>query len=248
MAVRLQKFLAEAGVASRRASEQLVTAGRVTINGRVVRELGTKVDPIQDRVTVDGQPVKTKRKLYLALNKPAGFVCSRRDPQGRSTVYELLPKEWQNVYTVGRLDYDTEGLIFLTNDGDFAFRATHPRFQVRKKYLILIEGRISADLVQRLTQGVVHSGERLKADRVRVLKSGSHQSLIELELSEGKNREVRRMFEAIGSNVVHLRRVQIGPIKLGELPVGKWRTISEAEMKSFGERPSKHPVSPPPKA
>ena len=131
--VRLQKFLAEAGVASRRASEEIILAGGVAINGQIVKVLGTKVDPVHDRVTVDGTRVKIKRKLYVALNKPRGYLCSRRDPANRRAVGDLLPKEWTSLYPVGRLDYDSEGLLFLTNDGEFCLRLTHPRYGVPKK-------------------------------------------------------------------------------------------------------------------
>ena len=133
--VRLQKFLAEAGVASRRAGEQMMLAGRVEVNGETARELGVKIDPDHDRVTVDGNPVRAKRKLYLALNKPRGLVCSRKDEHNRPTIYELLPKEWGHLHSVGRLDYNSEGLLFLTNDGEFSLRLTHPRYGVRKSTL-----------------------------------------------------------------------------------------------------------------
>ena len=135
-------------MASRRASEQIILAGRVAVNGEEVRQLGTRVDPLHDRVTVDGRPVRARRKLYLALHKPRGCVCSRRDEFERPTIYELLPKEWRGVYSVGRLDYDTEGLIFLTNDGEFALRLTHPRYDVRKKYLVTIDGRVEAEMLR----------------------------------------------------------------------------------------------------
>lgn len=236
MLVRLQKFLAESGVASRRASEEIIAAGRVEVNGRVVRELGSKVDPAHDRVLVDGRPVRPRRKLYVALNKPRGFVCSRRDPEKRKSIYDLLPAEWRNLYTVGRLDLESEGLIFLTNDGQFSLRISHPRYGMRKKYLAVIAGRVEPSEIERLTRGVSHAGERLKADRVRVLKCSNRQTLVELELSEGKYREVRRMFEVLGLGVTDLNRVQIGPIKLGELPSGKWRTLSEAEVAALQAR------------
>ncbi len=240
MLVRLQKLLAEAGVASRRASETIIRAGRVAVNGRVVRELGTKVDPQHDAVTVDGAPVKARRKLYVLLNKPAGYVSSRSDPQGRPTVGELLPKEWSNLYPVGRLDYHTEGMLLLTNDGEFALHLTHPRYGVCKKYLATVEGKLEPSVIQNITHGVYDGGERLKADRARILKTGRSQSLVELELTEGKNREVRRLFEAQGLRVTALRRVQIGRVKLGELRGGRWRTLTGAEIASLlgtaGER------------
>src|SRR5262249_51537967 len=140
--VRLQKFLAEAGIASRRASEQLIRAGRVAINGETVTALGTRVDPAHSRVTVDGQPVRCRRKIYIALNKPGGLACSRHDELGRPTIYELLPKEWRLLHSVGRLDFNSEGLIFLTNDGELTLRLTHPRYGVHKKYVALVEGKV----------------------------------------------------------------------------------------------------------
>jgi len=231
--VRLQKFLAEAGVASRRASEQLILAGGVAVNGQVVKVLGTKVDPARDRVTVDGTPVKTKRKLYVALNKPRGYLCSRRDPANRRAVGDLLPKEWASLYPVGRLDYDSEGLLFLTNDGEFCLRLTHPRYRVRKKYLATVEGRVGPQALTQMMRGVVHEEEELRADKTRLLSTNQSQSVVEVELTEGKYREVRRLFESQGLTVTQLRRTQIGRIKLGELPLGKWRTLTGSEIRTL---------------
>jgi 23S rRNA pseudouridine2605 synthase len=231
--VRLQKFLAEAGVASRRAGEQMILEGRVAVNGDTVRQLGNKVDPAHDRVTVDGKPVKAKRKLYVALNKPRGLVCSRNDELQRPTIYELLPKEWSHLHTVGRLDYNTEGLIFLTNDGEFSLRLTHPRYGVHKKYVATVEGRVENDTLQKFMQGAFHLGEKLKAEKARLISGGQKTSVVELELAEGKNREVRRLFESQGISVKKLERISIGKIKLGELPPGKWRALTEPEIKSL---------------
>jgi 23S rRNA pseudouridine2605 synthase len=231
--VRLQKFLAEAGVASRRASEIIIREGRVSVNGHTVTELGTKVDPERDRISFDGRALKAKRKLYIALNKPPGYICTKRDPESRDIITDLLPKEWDNLVPVGRLDCLSEGLIFLTNDGDFCLKLTHPRFGVRKKYRVTIEGGVDDDIAERLVKGVVHEGERLKAERARVLATGSKTSLLELELAEGKNRELRRLFEVFGRRVEKLQRIQIGPIKLGELRVGRWRALTDTEIKSL---------------
>jgi 23S rRNA pseudouridine2605 synthase len=231
--VRLQKFLAEAGVASRRAAEQIILDGRVAVNGRTARELGGKVDPACDRVTVDGTPTRAKRKLYVALNKPRGYVCSRRDELDRRTIGNLLPREWSNLYSVGRLDYESEGLIFLTNDGEFSLRLTHPRYGVRKKYVATVAGRLGPETADKLTRGIADAGELLKAERARVLSANNSNSVVELELAEGRNREVRRMFESQGLEVNRLVRTQIGKIKLGELPSGKWRTLTEPEIKSL---------------
>jgi 23S rRNA pseudouridine2605 synthase len=231
--VRLQKYLADAGVASRRAGEQMILAGRVAINGETITRLGTRVDPAHDKVAVDGKPVRVKRKLYVALNKPPGFVCSRKDEFERSTVYDLLPKEWGHLYSVGRLDYQSEGLIFLTNDGDFSLRLTHPRYGVHKKYLATVEGRLDAELLTRFTRGLVYLGERLKAEKARMVSTSKAQSVVELELAQGKYHEVRRLFESQRVTVKRLQRIQIGRIKLGELPSGKWRTLTEPEIKSL---------------
>jgi len=231
--VRLQKFLAEAGVASRRAGELMMREGRVAVNGEPAREPGVKIDPAHDRVTVDGKPIRAKRKLYLALNKPPGLVCSRSDEFNRPTIYGLLPREWGHLHSVGRLDYNSEGLLFLTNDGEFSLRLTHPRYGVRKKYLATVEGRAEGAMLGRFTRGLFHQGERLKAEKARIVSAGKSQSVVELELAEGKYREVRRLFEAEGMSVKRLQRTQIGKIKLGELKPGKWRTLTEPEIKSL---------------
>src|ERR1039458_450316 len=176
----LQKFLADAGVASRRAGEQIILAGRVGVNGQLVRLLGTKVDPLHDEVTVDGKPVRAKRKLYVALHKPAGCVCSRKDELERPAIHDLLPKEWQMLHSVGRLDFDSEGLIFLTNDGQFALHLTHPRYGVRKKYVATVEGRVDKAMLAEFTRGVWHAGEKLRAQAVRLVSAGTARSAGEL--------------------------------------------------------------------
>jgi 23S rRNA pseudouridine2605 synthase len=233
LSVRLQKFLAEAGVASRRAAEQVILAGRVAVNGQPVQVLGAKVDPDRDAVILDGKPVRAKRKLYVALHKPVGCVCSRQDELGRPTVYDLLPKEWQNIHSVGRLDFNTEGLLFLTNDGQFALCLTHPRYGVRKKYVATVEGCADKAKLERFLRGVRHAGEKLQAQAARLISAGRTRSVVELELAEGKNREVRRLFESQGLAVKRLQRTQIGKIKLGELKPGRWRTLTETEIKTL---------------
>jgi 23S rRNA pseudouridine2605 synthase len=231
--VRLQKFLAEAGVASRRAAEQIILDGKVRVNGQFVRLLGTKVDPDRDEVILDGRIIRARKKLYIALNKPPGCVCSHNDELGRPTIYDLLPKEWQIVHSVGRLDFNSEGLIFLTNDGQFALRLTHPRYGVRKKYVATIEGEVGGEMLKRFTQGIFDGGERLKALSARLISGSRARSVVELELGEGKNREVRRLFESQGLVVKRLQRTQIGKIKLGELKPGRWRTLTETEIKTL---------------
>jgi len=231
--VRLQKYLAEAGVASRRASEDIIAQARVSVNGKVVTELGTKVNPASDQILVDGKLVRIRRKIYVVLHKPSGCVCSRKDERGRPTVYELLPLDWSNVQSVGRLDYDTEGLLLLTNDGELSLHLTHPRYGVKKLYEVTVEGRADQEQVQAMTRGIRDEGELLRAQRVRITSATKSRSVIELELTEGKNREVRRMCAAIGLNVERLVRTQVGKIKLGELRPGKWRTLTDTEIKTL---------------
>ncbi|MCL5096894.1 MAG: rRNA pseudouridine synthase [Candidatus Omnitrophica bacterium] len=232
--MRLHKFLAHAGVASRRASELFILAGRVRVNGHLVRELGTQITPGEDRVTVDDKDIKAPRqRLYVALNKPPGYICSRHDPQKRQSLMDLLPKEWSRLYSVGRLDWESEGLIFLTDDGQFCLGLTHPRYGVGKTYRVTVEGRVAPETLARMKQGVRNRGEELRADKARLLECSKTRSIIELELSEGKNREVRRLLEAQGLRVTRLQRTQIGRIKLGELPLGKWRRLTKSEIKSL---------------
>lgn len=231
--VRLQKFLADAGLASRRAGEQLILAGRVAVNGEVVRELGTKVDAARDRVTLDRQPVRARRKVHLAFHKPRGYVCSRADEHGRPTIHDLLPAEFQELHSVGRLDFNSEGLIFLTNDGDFTLRLTHPRYGVRKLYVATVSGRVTPEMLVQLTGGVYSEGERLQAEQARLLNPGSNRSIVELTLAEGRKREVRRMFETLGLSVQRLVRTQIGGVTLAGLKLGRWRPLTSPEISAL---------------
>jgi 23S rRNA pseudouridine2605 synthase len=233
ISMRLQKFLAESGVASRRASEAIILEGRVSVNGRVVQTLGTKIEPGRDVVELDGRPLKARRKIYIALNKPPGFLCTRKDELSRSTILDLLPTEWSHLVPVGRLDRESEGLLFLTNDGDFALRLTHPRYGVRKIYRATVEGKVESKMTRRFLEGIEDAGETLKAEKARIISANNSHSVVELELAEGRNREVRRLFASQELEVTRLQRIQIGRIKLGELPLGKWRALTEPEIKSL---------------
>lgn len=230
MQVRLQKFLADAGIASRRAGEQLILDGHVAVNGQLVLALGTKVTPGQDKVTVDGRTVRAKEKIYLALHKPRGYVCTRADDQDRPTVMELVPPAMRHLHPVGRLDFNSEGLLFLTNDGDFTLHLSHPRHGVRKRYLATLSSRLSPEQIDQVKRGIFSDGERLRAASVRVLPAESQRSVVEIELTEGRNREVRRMFEALGLFVKRLVRTQIGPVELGRLAAGRWRPLTGKEI------------------
>jgi pseudouridine synthase len=243
---RLQKILSQAGVASRRASEQLMLQGRVTVNGATVRELGSKADPARDDIRVDGRRVAVvERHRYILLNKPRGYVTTRSDPERRPTVVDLVGVR-EYVYPVGRLDFESEGLLILTNDGDLAAKLTHPRHGVARVYEARVLGVPDAHDINRLSRGIVIEGRRTAGADVVVLGARrSHQpgrdsqargegrstSTLQITIHEGRNRQVRKMCEAIGHPVAHLRRVAIGPIRDARLKVGQWRELTEEEVK-----------------
>jgi pseudouridine synthase len=234
-ATRLQKILSAAGVASRRAAEVLISQGRVSVNGDTVTELGTRADPDRDDIRVDGRRVRASApRRYVLLNKPTGYVTTRRDPQGRRTVLDLLPRDASSLYPVGRLDYDTEGLLLLTNDGDLAARLTHPRHEVPKTYQAVVRGVPSPECMATLARGVVIDGARTAPADVRLVKTfrsrGRDEGVLEIVLREGRNRQVRRMCEAVGHPVDHLRRVRIGPIGDVALKPGQWRELNAREV------------------
>src|SRR6478752_7497157 len=224
MTERLQKILSRAGVASRRAAEQLMIEGRVTVNGATVRELGTKADPSADDIRVDGRRVKGVETFrYLLLNKPRGYVTTRSDPQRRPTVIDLLAGVRDYVYPVGRLDFETEGLLILTNDGDLAARLTHPRHGVARVYEAKVLGVPDAHDLDRLSRGVTVEGQRMTATSVRVLPSrNDRHATLQITIHEGRNRQVRNMLEAIGHPVDQLTRIAIGPIRDAKLKLGRW--------------------------
>lgn len=227
--VRLQKHLARAGVASRRAAESIIEAGRVRVNGVVVRELGTRIDPDVDRVEVDGRAVSMPPVEWIVLNKPRGYVCTRSDPQGRRTIYDLLPEGLHTLFTVGRLDYDSEGLLLLTNDGDAANRLMHPRYEVERDYVAEVAGRVSTETVARLRQGVTLEDGVARAAAVSTEDRGD-ATRIALTLTEGRKREVRRMLAAVGHPVHTLRRIRYGGVGLGDIGPGEWRRLSRDEI------------------
>ena len=230
MFVRLQKFLAEAGVASRRRCEQLIEDGCVSVNGRPVRVLGTKVDPDRDSVIVNGKPVVLERKIYIVLNKPAGFLCTNHDTHGRKRVIDLLPRSQPRLYSVGRLDKDTEGLLFLTNDGTFSLRLTHPRYKMSKTYLVEVEGEVKSVGIAHLLKGVRSEGEMLHAEKIFQVRTRNTTTELRLVLSEGKKRQIRRMMAAIGHPVKRLVRLAVGPVELGNLAISQWRHLTHEEV------------------
>lgn len=234
---RLQKILAQAGVASRRAAEALIRDGRVKVNGRVVEQLGTKVDPAHDRISVDDEPVRAERPVHFAFNKPRHVLCTSRDAAGRPTAIEYFPNVAQRLYTVGRLDWDAEGLIFVTNDGTFAQRVAHPSSTVPKVYVVEVGGRVRRAELARMRRGVREGGELLRAAGVKLLSASARSSRLEVTLHGGRHRHIKRMFEALGHETTAITRVAIGPVKLGRLKPGKHRRLTRTEIESFGGTP-----------
>lgn len=230
--MRIQKFLSRAGIASRRQAERWMEAGRVRVNGRVVTELGTRIDPDEDTVEVDGKEVTRPPPRWVLFHKPRGFLTTRDDPRGRPTVYDLLPAEFRRLRYVGRLDQDTEGLLVLTNEGDVLHRLLHPSYEVEREYRVTVEGHVEPETLDRLTQGVELNDGPARAVRARVREEAGHGSVLDLVLREGRKREVRRMCEAVGHPVTHLQRVRFGPVELGDLPPGEWRDLTEEEIRS----------------
>lgn len=230
--MRLQRFLARAGAASRRGSEDLMTAGRVRVNGVVVTELGAKVDPTCDLVEVDGKEVRlSDSPVYIALNKPAGVVTTMSDPQGRPTVAALVPAaENPGLFPVGRLDFDTTGLLLFTTDGELSHRLLHPRWKVPKTYRALVDGVPDDADLRRLRDGLELDDGVTAPAEVRVLGTAGPRTRVEITISEGRKRQVRRMFSAVSHPVLELHRTRFGPIEVGDLAFGKWRELSEPEV------------------
>jgi pseudouridine synthase len=229
--MRLQKFLSQAGIASRRAAEEMIRAGRISINGKVNTELGVKVDPDRDRVEVDGKLVGAVEPVWIALHKPPGYVVSRHDPQGRPTIYELIPAEYAGLFHVGRLDFASEGLILLTNEGDAAHRLLHPSYEMDRVYDVGVRGKVSDDEIAQLLGGIELEDGLARAIAVQRRQSpGPRAERLLVTLREGRKREVRRLFRAIGHPVLRLVRRRFGPIELGSLKPGQTRRLTYREV------------------
>ena len=229
---RLQKFIARCGIASRREAENIILSGRVKVNKKIVTELGTKIDEDNDKVFLDGERIQPEKKLYyIMLNKPKGYVTTVKDEFDRKTVLELVSDVDARLYPVGRLDFDSEGLLLLTNDGDFAYKMTHPTQHISKKYHAVVAGAADLGHVMKLREGVVIDGYLTKPAKVEIAETRERTTQLNITISEGKNRQIRRMCEAVGLSVIKLTRVSIGAVTLGNLPKGKWRHLTEAEVK-----------------
>ncbi len=228
--IRLQKFISDAGVTSRRKAEEIILSGRVKVNG-IIAEIGCKVDESKDVIEIDGKKITLNEKnVYILLNKPKGYLSSVTDDRGRKTVVELIGIK-ERIFPVGRLDYDTEGLLILTNDGDFTYRVTHPKFEISKTYIATLDKKVEWDKIKILNEGVEIEDYVGKANELSVINEEKNEVLI--TISQGKNRQVRKMFEKTGYTVKKLRRIRIGGLMLGNLPKGQWRELSKKEAEKI---------------
>jgi 23S rRNA pseudouridine2605 synthase len=237
MLVRLNKYLSQAGAASRREADRLITDGRIRVNGRVEDQLGAKIDDAEDRVELDGRPVrKDERVVHVLMNKPVGAVVSLRDPFGRTTVRDLLVGLKARVFPVGRLDTDSSGALLLTNDGDLAFRLAHPRFEVPKVYLAKVEGVPSDENIEKLRKGIFLEGKRTAPAKASLMSRSGPNGLVRITIHEGRKREVRKMFEALGHPVKDLKRVEFAGLTLEGLKPGAWRLLDAGEVRRLRKR------------
>ena len=232
--IRLQKLIAECGIASRRKAEQLIAEGRVRVNGRVA-EIGDKVDPVNDKITVGSRKLlpQTSRKVYIMLHKPRGFVTTMDDEMGRKCVAELVANVEQRVFPVGRLDRDSEGLLLMTNDGDFANRISHPRSHVSKTYRVTVRQQVTEDMLAKLSEGLMIDGQMTLPADVNLITKEENRNVMQITLYEGRNRQIRKMCEELGLEVIRLKRTAVGNVKLGMLKPGDWRDLSDDELRSL---------------
>ena len=232
--MRLEKFLSESGIASRRDAKKYISAGRVSVNGERVLIPGTHIDPQKAEITFNGEPIHGKpKRIYLMLNKPAGYVTTVRDERGRPTVMELVSDISERIYPVGRLDVDTEGLLLMTNDGDFAHRILHPSHETQKTYIAWVEGQPNQRAIQRLREGIEIEEGTITSAKINQIGKREGQTQFKVVIHEGKKRQIRRMFRTVGHDVVHLRRIGIGSLSLERLPIGKYRPLTPIEIKSL---------------
>ena len=245
---RLQKILAHAGVGSRRHCEELIRVGRVSVDGRIVREMGTQLEPGRHKIAVDGQLIHAEKHVYWLVYKPRGVVCTNYDPARRPRAVDLVPHVPQRVYTVGRLDADSEGLLLLTNDGELAHQLMHPRFGVEKTYLAQVAGSPTREDMQKLLSGVYLSEGRVRARRIKRLKAHGGSTWLRIVLAEGKNREIRRMLARLEHKVLRLKRIAIGPVVGGTLKSGKSRRLTRQELAALQEAAQERKVDRPPEA
>lgn len=232
---RLQKVLAAAGIASRRECEQIVLEGRVEVDGQIVTQLGTRVDPQRQQIRVDGTQLPRTKLQYYIINKPQGVVTTSRDPWARTRAIDLAPERAGRLFAVGRLDMSSEGLVLLTNDGELANRLAHPRYGIEKTYQVQVAGDVSQEVVEKLRRGVRLAEGRVQPERVSIARTYKQSTILDIVLREGKNREIRRILAALGHKVQRLRRVSIGPLRIGDLPLGEARPLAHDELRRLQE-------------
>ncbi len=232
--IRINKYLSAAGVSSRREADRLIEQGRVKVNGKIVQTLGSKIDENKDRIEVDGKIVEgTQGKIYILLNKPPEFLVTLKDPFQRPTIMDFLPKLKTRIFPVGRLDFDSEGLLLMTNDGELTNRLIHPRYEIKKNYLVKIQGHPEKVQISRLERGIPIDGKKTAPAKISPISSSPKRSLFKVELHEGRKREIRRMFEAIGYHVLLLRRIKFAGLTLDGLNPGDWRYLTDIEVQNL---------------
>jgi 23S rRNA pseudouridine2605 synthase len=242
--MRLQRYLAAAGLGSRRHCEEYITEGRVTVDGAVA-ELGQQVDPQQQQIAFDGEVLHTPQAKYYALNKPVGYICTHRDPAGRPQVTELFPHRGPRLFTVGRLDESSQGLLIVTNDGELAHKLAHPRYRIDRLYKVQVAGHPTREVLKQLEQGLHFEGGKFKCESVRPLKKQGKSTHLELRLREGRNREIRRLMARVGHKVMRLERAGFGPVRLGSLKAGEFRELKPQEVIALRDLVEKTTPSPP---
>lgn len=232
--MRLNKYIASCGAASRRGADVMITEGRVTVNGRPVESIGMDIDPDADTVAVDGTLLAPQNKnIYILLNKPAGVLSTCHDDRGRKTVLDMIAGIEERIFPVGRLDYDTEGLLILTNDGEFAYRCTHPKHEMDKTYEAVIHGRLDDGAVRHLENGVLLDGTKTAPAKIKFFERSESKARLEITIHEGRNRQVKRMFETVGCHVMNLKRTSFGKLNMGGLQPGQWRYLTSNELRLF---------------
>lgn len=229
--MRLQKYMAQCGIASRRKCEEMITAGRVAVNDIKIQKMGVDIQPEVDNITVDGKRIRPEvKKHYIIFNKPSGIVTTVHDQFGRKTIMSYFQDIPERIFPIGRLDYDSEGLLILTNDGELTYRLTHPKNQVKKTYIVKVKGIPTLDQLKIIQNGVILNRIKTAPADVKIMNNNENTSILEIQIHEGRNRQVRRMFELIGYSVINLRRSQIGSLSLGNLQPGEWRYLSDKEV------------------
>lgn len=233
--MRLNKYIALCGVASRRSADKLIEDRKVTVNGKTVETMGPDIDVENDTVCINGVKISPHTdKVYIMLNKPAGIICSCADERGRKTVIDIVGNHGERLFPVGRLDIDTEGLLILTNDGDFAYRCTHPKHEINKKYFAIVRGQLDDITVRKLCSGIAIDGRRTSQAAIEIIDRAMERTKLHITIHEGRNRQVKKMFEQVGCRVEYLKRVSVGGLELGSLEKGKWRNMSEDDIRLLG--------------